>query len=750
MKLNKISFLLILIFLFSVVGVSAWNSSNENNYITSFGNFNEGLSSTEDSIAVFGAVLPILIEDLDGDGINEIIMVSGTQIKLFQNTSMTSITAISHGCDVDETWNIILNDFGDDGNKDILLNCNLGDQTKVLFFSFDGSILTLDNTLVLANYDGEGTIGCDDIRDICFASFSVSATAKGVNYDAWGVGFNSTSKGSDVSLYAAGGGQIRVCNPVINEMAVKDYDGNGDINFIVSQIIYRSGDQHIVTNFVNVTKDLNANVEMRISTDTWAFNDFGCLVGRHKSYGTSPLVHNLDPTVGLETVIGVQTSEDEFKMIMYDSQGNELITFPSIFEAAGDIISNVILGNFFEDTGNNDVCVMGYDNVSKDIDLLCGNSEHSRIPFVHAEEYFFDTGGRFEISKDYTSKHIITHTANQKQQSHDLNEVINAYGVFELDYQGILGDDLIMLYPSPADESSQLLLYDYEQIGLTDLIVATATNVYYIDDGFTNKVGYIDSVTIDPCTSSVWKVNTSVDVTLVCKDFDGDQVTTMSYLYYGESFQQNGTSMVAASGTTFPFLFIANETGAAYQLRVECSDVENPTEIHSEIYLFSVSTNGVENGDCITSDTPSAPDGSGAEDEAPVIVGESCDTSDDCPTGTVCDDITDTCVLPTPPKQSNPDNSINTGVRVLSGMTGLGSTLLWLVIMGIVAWAVVQNWGFTHDTMPYILILELVLLIVGTVMGFIPLGYIIALALVGILIIGAWFRLKFVGSNTGS
>jgi hypothetical protein len=227
--------------------------------------------------------------------------------------------------------------------------------------------------------------------------------------------------------------------------------------------------------------------------------------------------------------------------------------------------------------------------------------------------------------------------------------LVTPYGIFALDQDPVI-NVLNLIFEAPKS-NGVILMSDVEKVGRDDMLIMTATNLWYIDDGFTNSPGLIGTGTVNPCLDSTWKINTSVNVNVAVNDVDSDTVQARVFLYYNSVYEQliNWTT-AAAAGTTFNFAFIANQTIGSGTIRVEGRDTENPGTVDTLDLTFSVASNGNVFGDCTTD-----------------FQGDSVTAAEEAESPARETDLN--------------DNGINNAVNDMSDDSGLGSDIIWVLIM---------------------------------------------------------------------
>jgi hypothetical protein len=335
---------------------------------------------------------------------------------------------------------------------------------------------------------------------------------------------------------------------------------------------------------------------------------------------TSPLVADLSTNSGLETVIGYMVNGLEFKMRTYQSTGTTegtayLDQSPDFSDADGTLVSNPFLADVFTDNTADEYCVIGYRETFGIVDVLCNsllttrNGNDDIEYFYHADEY--------NVTRAYGKYNVIAHSTQQSTvtiEGGNPSEVLSTYGILEVtdedcDFVGcpIFSCStsfnqcmLNKIFDVPVDDLAMISV-DAEKTGREDLLGITSTNLWYFDDGYSNSPAIISSYQINPCIDSTWKANTTVEARIVVTDVDGDSVSARAVLYDGTNYSQDsGWSSDSSSGATFVFSFTASNIVSTGLLTLYGRDTVNPSNPDSIPITFSVSTSGVEYGDCKT------------------------------------------------------------------------------------------------------------------------------------------------------
>lgn len=671
MALSIVIFIIILYAPFSSA-LSEYTQTGSNNSYFSLGNgrFNDQFNAVFGSAGVTSALLNAgkgipIVADLDNDGINEIIVLDGQTVKLFHNKELNPINSftLTDFESADQVSNMISFDIDGDGKKNVIIASNT--TLYILNFTTGASTTTFTNrssfNIHLGGQDvngygagtsvgGEQLIACSD-RNKCML-IQVSLISSGANTNMYATSFNVNKTGNYTKI-AQGKSDTLYCFPRIRDMQIQDYDSDGTKEFIFSYVEDNTGaskNENMIVDylFINMTAGIpvgNVVNERRLNKtlafDTLTSNCKGLTIdetGEHGLIGryiSSPLV--FDAVIGgqLETVVALARSSNEYIMEVFDSSGNSIDTHPSqllcpaCFKADGEILSNPVkMAAFSKNKAAlsdkaTEYCVIGQRDDLNQLDLLCG-SQVSDINFIDSAEFFFNYSN-YDIIKDYGTYTNILHAVKESTalvDGQNLDEILTPYGVLAIATSvtlcptqiAILNDYCInKIFTSPVDNAAMISV-DAEKNGLEDFLALTSTNLYYIDDKFTNSPPVLTRFTVSPCLDRTWKQNTSVQVSLTSADVDGDKVSYRIIGYQGGTNEQDsGFSANVSSGTAVTLSFKANTTIGAGILQLITTDVNDFTgHISTTDLTFSVSDTGAVLGDCTTVTTPTTPSVTGA------------------------------------------------------------------------------------------------------------------------------------------
>ncbi len=753
MNKKKLLLLFLITFIIPIAqSLTSYNQSGgaDGDYQFGRGVFNANLAEFDTTTIVLDNNrnnIPLVV-DLDENGVNEIIIQDGSFIRVFNANDLSEFVGLDLGTD-EFTSNMIAFDIDNDNRSEIILALEVTEDMRIM--EFNGTHLNNDTSYPIFPAETpvpQYMIGCSRPGGQCLI-IAPSHVTTDANTDIEIGIFNYTNVSFQRNLDGSTGGGFKHCIPKIRNIVYKDYDNDGVQEFIFTTMeMVKAGNEVINIWYFSILGNGSLIEKMRIedsSSGGDSINPFVSGVGAdcrdEGSLFTSPLVHDFKlATSALETVVGMNINSEEFKMTSYKSNGDFIDDYPEVFEADGKLVSNPMLANAFTGSGNNDFCVVGYHDDDQEIDLLCANERNVETP--ESREFKFSTAELYNLtgsSTDYRDWSILSHavqhssaTQTSSGSTSDLTEIINSYGVFELDWQtnfaiqaGANVKTLNRIFANPNDEGV-LISVDARNLnvpnGLEDLIFLNANNLFYYDDTETNSPGIIDSFSVNPCIDSVWKVNTTVEVVIEVSDVDGNAISARAILYFnGLNEIDPGFSANVSSGTSIPFTFIANTTTTSpATLRIQGRDTANPTTLDTIDLTYSVGTNGVEFGDCKTEETviPVAE----AEEEDEATITEDADS-----------------------------NSLTNSVNTIISLTGLGGTTLWLfgmLVMTILVWFEMAQRNLSgNSALGTIAIMNVLAIVLGSRIGVFSVGMIVTLVVIGIVILGVFLGKFLMGKE---
>lgn len=576
-------------------------------FVLGTGIFNSGLADYDSYVRSITRDSGVpLVADLDGDGVNEIVVYDSGVFRLYHYKTLAIVDSFNSGLGSNPYF--IAYDIDDDSLLEILAVSRSSNVVRIL--EYNGSVFrnqTADLGLDIGT-NGIKWLGCRPFECVVVGGSDRQIDA-GIPTEFKITAFNSSAVLDTLSVHGSMANRI-FCPSQVPVVSVADYDNDGVDEFIFGYAWYIAADvDSVKVQYVDINESDQVDIELTVSKN-FGFdvagggddcNNIAPSGIAATRYFNSPLVFDVDGSSsnGLETVFAMMQDQDEFKMFSFNSDGSSLDDYPEVLEADGVIVSNMMKFNSFTDTGLVDFCVLGFEPADRLLDLVCASEQTGDIP--ETDEFFFDLGLFYNLSVVYGDYEILSHAVQMSSattEGNNLNELLCGYGVFSLDYTAINKLDLIFENPK---SNGVVVSCDAEKVDLEDLLVMTATNLWYLDDGFTNSPATISQYYVDPCIDNVWKQNTSVEVRITADDPEGGLVNVSAVLYAGTSFNQSAAWQTVASGTTVPLFFVANRTIGSGVLRLMAKDLDNPSVVDVVDLTVSVSTVGISWGDgCVT------------------------------------------------------------------------------------------------------------------------------------------------------
>lgn len=740
----------------SSIGTGQWNTDLVDYTVIG----NKGLSS--------GSQVPV-IDDLDNNGVKEIIVLDSGTIKVYQGKSLVLVdTYIIKGSHNDIS-NIVIEDIDLVGNKEIIFFNTLEEELTVLNYT-DGNIdlygnyTVSDLILTASRFYPSSMLSCrnPDVNPgiytevdclVVYEAQGTVATGGGYN-NFFGFDKNGLSDYNN-TLYPYVNDLIE-CIPATKIMPIADLvDSNGDpiqdgkFEFILAEYVLTDAaggtynkKEGFAISLIEYTSGSKPKVVKRIEypISDWrtpAFN-WRC-DNTTRNYISSPLVWNWDGAGISEIGVGGLNGLQTFKIWVFDSAGNMKDDYPEITSADGTILSNAVKMSAFQDSDDDDICVMGYDYADGQIDLLCGTEDTQDGLWEHVEFHMNTTTAGWDLAPATSnSQHpsSFIHASQQIQEetvwsgfTQNFKEIVTGYGVLKLLNKHIEGADsvscstpfinnchLTSVWVS-SYENSIIYPIEFEDIdSKADLIVKQYNALRYIDDGYSksscDEYSCLTEYTINPCIDATWQINTSLEVTVQTADIDGDLVSVNVILYEGSTNEhETGWSANVSSTTILTFTeLLINKTISNGNLIIQIRDVDTPLDFEEIELSFSVSAQGVEFGGCITTFTA-----------IPLVEDNGIST-----TGTQIG-----------------NNSAETIMADFQAWTGLGTELLLIFVMIVVSIVLLvttaQNRMLAEHTLivvGIIAFIDILILFFGTILGWISAAYLITISVLGLIALG--------------
>lgn len=741
----------------------------ENGYFQrGVGRFNQNFATNFGSAVITSAVLNNgrgvpLVADLNNDGRNEIIVIDSSTIKIFHGKSFALNSSFSIGNTADLS-NMLAFDINGDSNSEIIFARTQNKDIVILGYEngslYNKASFPFDTSITYTN--GEVMLKCGAVNQ-CLAVIVSKLTGFPTGTTTINVKeFNSTETGANLQIGTSA--THTFCFPQIKDIQYADYNIDNIKDYIFSYLeLVQSGggNSQPLIKYVDINSSNEIVVKRTITPSNLGFDggeaspDCSSSVNSGK-FITSPLVADFVTGDGLETIFGEATSSNTYKIRVFDSTSPTAIDNHPLFAVAdGEILSNPIKMNAFpmDKTSvadkQNDYCIMGFIRQNLTLDLLCGSQQSffGIFPFDTIEYFSSET---YNVTRSYDNYAIMIHQINEQDNNiisnNNMDNLLNNYGTYMLTDSNCAVAGCGFCFANTIITNSQCKMskmfsnpetngvtisVDEEKESLEDLITMTIGNIFYIDDRYSNTAPVICPNTADcfyaPC--SPIKTNTTAQVTIKATDVDSnDRVSYRLISYKGTPNEQDtGFGANVSSGTSVTFTFQANQTIGNGILELQATDTFSPTG-HIVSYTggsslaFQVTDNGFSIGDCITN-----------------LAGTSATAQ---PQANATGIIT----------RLESNNAITSGVGSVATQFGLTSEIIWIVLMIVVALA---TWFYSHANFQQmetsavfglVILVEILMFILGVLIGFISTGVLIVAVIFGVTIIAWYVRKKWTGT----
>lgn len=700
----------------SYAGINFWNSGQ-----TSWNTATRGLPDTPQ--------YPPLVEDFDGDGSMEIAVKTSTTFKIYHNhplTIMDSLTVGSLEGTHSASGNIAYAKLN--GTNYAIFQDKTYNVMRLI--TWNGTKL-LQRNISLAG-GGANIVSCDtdsctdvymDLEQDSGSAGDGAVYIQRFNETGYDAGSKKRVTSASDTCDSIGGYEEECCFNQIPMIAYKDINNDGVKDYVFSYVIQDSSQVHVVAYQTNSTNGYSNIYDTPISISNSAHGF--CNTGTAKNSFTSPLVGDFDEAQadGLETVVGYEGASDGFNMKILGSNGAVIQTHPAITTTGGNLLGNPFIAKAFDDTSEIndprvDYCLMGNDPTNSRFNILCGSQVHQSL-FTGTIEYDYEPFP-YNFSTGYGQYSMVTHsntaTSSDSWNGVDFDEILTSYGnyklrPFELDPLGV-DNILVPIWNNSVKNVTSLIMVDPEKIGRPDIIETTNTNVYYLDDGYTNSPAQIGSPSIDPCPEGgTMRINTTVNIQVPVSDPENNDVRAQAFLYAGTPYNQSsGWTAFFPSGTTFPFTFVANVTTPSAVILIQATDTVNNLTIVNDSIPFSVASIGNGAGE-----------------------GTICNVH-----GSNTTTINASQAVGANLTANQADNVVrNTGVQIDEGWgLHIGLTALWVIFMLVVAIIIFIKHPIPTHSLGVVGFVEIGMLYLGWALGFIDGMVIVIFTIFGLIALG--------------
>lgn len=596
-----------------------------------------------------------LVEDLDNDGINEIVALGGNTLRLYHYSPQTNdLTQIDSYTLPSGTYGVFeLFDIDNDNYTEIITLTEETGATDPLISIVEYNGTDFYNqtsfnaglTICGSATNDHPYLKCGEANE-CFVAYHQGDSGTCSFMRMYAYAFNSTQVYNILKFReetSVGGINYQVRTANVRNVQYIDYDGDLENEYIVTFGMFANqgsdtnDDLGIYYFGVNST-----GVYLEDSIEEDDLYDFEP-TGANSSYITNSLCYDFDVGGDPECVIAFMTSDDTFKMYMYDSSMSEINEFPELQTSDGIIISDMFLANAKGD-GDRSACVMGtnaeatlkvgtFTYTGLPLNILCGSLNGYGLFNVETIEYTAVSPYNLSWTENTIYSNIV-HTI-ETDSTNDYDEVMTPYGVYKFtSSDGVIsgasclieGGCLMTREWIPPYTSGAWVPVDYSKNTRSDFVGFTTTNLYYLDDKFTNQYPEFVSYTFNPCLpEDTIKINETIEVTTSITDPEEDNITLIGILYADTTYEQIvNYSGYYSSGTEFTIQFTANVSGTGTLRLIAQDDVYNNTYNVTKDFPFSVASTGVSYGDSICTLYPEE-----EEDEEDTITDDEGQSVDD-------------------------------------------------------------------------------------------------------------------------
>lgn len=656
---------LILFFLFAFVGYGAetYTKAGGESGLYSGGNgiFTDSLTTETYTVSntIDTAFIP-LIADLDGDGNKDIVTLEGGSVIIRDSKDLNAPTSfvdsVTFPKDTDFNFEkLLLYDYDGDGYTEVHLLLPTPEVIRVYEYNGTEFYLEVEHNFSAYHFDGDCILGCsaDGCAIVCDKNQAISNTWTfyGIGYD--NSGFYPTTL-IDYSYKEIG----FTCFPDEPQLAIGDLTGDGTNEYIFTFSQYDSADLPNADGYVwVVSANINASGHLVLSDYTYfdtgsddnavdvSMPNYGCYATNYNNTRklTAPAVSNFDGNPNTDEVViaydvdDTQGDKNSYNMILLDYDLDLIDQFGDslIYYAQGELISNIIVADIFEETGSGDFCALAIaDPTNNRIELMCASPYKTGLDyafFYYYAPWNFSMAGYGDMPHDY--QHLIH--AVEVDNTNDNAEVLTTWGTFtpQMDDVGPLDayGQLTLLWENDR-EGYAVVPVDYEGIGLFDIIGLSSTGILYIDDAYDNREpAFATDITIDPCPPTI-KENSTISISFAVSDTEDDPIETWFTLWDGSGYLWNSTRQIVSSGdyVDFPaYTTSLNFTTVNGRLTIYIQDDDENNDPVNESYIIVVNEYGYEYGTGYSC----------AQETETVTIsgsGEACLTNDDCEGNLVC------------------------------------------------------------------------------------------------------------------
>lgn len=514
-----------------------------------------------------------LVDDIDNDGINEIIIMDGATLKIFNYTTgvglileaSVNVGTQSYGSGNDYWITPGLLDYDSDNFTEVIVV----NQTHAIVYEWNTTALTLEQNV---SHGGLTRVGSMNI-----ARYSVIKCAPGIQW--------ADDKARCVLPYMHWSGSVQlgvlqynldlnlanISSVPVNSVSdarrgnthVADVDNNGFLEVITTK--YDAGNDDVFIFKTTISSSGNPSISL-IKTHSLSGN----------ALFTDVIISNLDGTVvnGLEITWGYTSDGTNWDAFTIDHTGATVDDSYCLITSCpeGELASlNLIVAT---DTTYCDFSGDVYYYVRN----AANNDPGTNTDTVHCITRFAGAGTKettISNTVNFTSFFFI-HQVSLYGSTGLLTSLYGVQGSTKQSFPALIGQPLII----PVD---------YQQSGSLDLIgVVDQSTLTYYDDAFTNQNVVITSISFDTANPICRGEILGLTLTLT------DDLNNVGFCHVQElnvnlsqkSIQSN-SSFVTPGSVTLNYL--ADETGT-FPLKLRCRD-QFHTDYSSQVYTVTITNN---------------------------------------------------------------------------------------------------------------------------------------------------------------
>jgi hypothetical protein len=671
-----------------------------------------------------------LVEDLDGDGIKEIIVLSGNSVQIY----LTNLSiAAQYPLNLTATYSTFpyIYDIDNDNNKEVLMASSDG---GLWILEYNSTNLNVQTYSKVSGFTTPVTMGIACSRtDKCavfhpIGSYAVNPTLRVSTFDS--LGWNDTNQDP-----TGGIGNGYACLPQDRRILTYDYNSDGDDDYVVAYAEYNyiSLDSSVIYWY---THDDNGEItatqlggggaqpmwDIGPESPSGSCDD----VYRRPSLITSPTLFNEG---GAEVVWWSQQSDEgEVTLQSYSTSASKAVdNVLTYFGGTIFGISNPFQTQFVgTDDDDGDVCQVFFRSDTNETGIRC-YTDSPPFGISNNEAVIYAATADFTTDYDYEKPYMISHSIEAQtefERGVNPDELLTPYGILQVQFPtaGISMNPFETLLDFSGQGAARWISVDFDNDGIQSLLGATNNNLIIIGDIAFNPPPSITQIELSStsCFTNGYSVNSTITVTTTITDNVADIVRSVATPYFGTDNEFSVSSINSTPPATLITPFFANDTATPMTLRVSAYDFEEQTDI--EEISVSVLSSGIYSTDCTRT----------VSFATPTSINES--------------------VAAINAQRAAGNDAISSTANFASDTTGLGTAPLWYLVIIIAlgaSFAIGAKEGTPALGAGIGVMLAVCLMFLGVTLGFIGIGIIIILAVLA-FIGAAVYVTKFATGGGGS